>query len=143
MRPRRRVLIIDSNRNRAGVLRFTIETMRQYTARIAATAAEAREIEAEFGPDLVIAAPSSFDLLDALKELRDRPYPVPTMLIAPRMVPEHLAMYADAAFVNPTPNEIFERAHILCMRKRGPRKKPVQAEQPSALSLQPTAGSVA
>lgn len=124
MRPKRQILLIDSNEMRLSTRSYMLQ-VRGFNVHAAATAEEATVIVDNFSLDLVIGCwplpGGNPALLDAL---RGR-YPggVPTMLLAEQLTTGPESAFADAILLKPvSAAEIVDRAKTLCARKRGPKK---------------------
>ena len=124
MRPKTRILLIDTNEDRQSVRRFQFDLWR-FAVESASSAAEARDLAAQGSHGLIVAAYPvvGIDLGCLLDELhRIAPY-TPSMVLADKGNEALMALHADAVLTRPTsPAEILERAKVMSARKRGPRK---------------------
>jgi len=132
MRPKKRILLIDSSETRLSTRRFVLET-RGLAVAGASTPEEARDLANSFQPEVIVAAwPfTSGDLVRLLDQIREELPFAPSLLIAETLV-EAPAVVADATVLKGSCSmaEIVERIKILAARKRGPRPgtpKPVQS----------------
>lgn len=131
MRPRKRILLIDSNEVRLSVRRYLLETQ-GFKVSAATAADEARDLAETTDPELIVCAwplaGSSAGLL--LNQLHEAHPFVRIMLLAETLqsVPDDVYA-ADAVLLKGdcTPFNVLERARLLSARKRGPRKMTVQS----------------
>lgn len=120
MRPKKRILLIDSNSERAGALRFMLGC-RSYNVFSAATADEACSLLDKAAPiDTVLVQGDFIDLVTLLYDLHALAPHVPQMVIAGR---DQAGICADITLRRPTTEELLDRLCFACARKRGPRKK--------------------
>jgi DNA-binding response OmpR family regulator len=133
VRPKKRILVIDSSETRLSTRRFVLET-RGLAVAGASTPDEARDLANSFQPEVIVAAwPfTSGDLGRLLGQLHDELPFAPTLLIAESLVESPSSVTADATVLKGgcSMAEIVERIKILAARKRGPRPetpKPVQS----------------
>ena len=136
MRPRKRILLIDSNELRQSTRRYML-TIRGFAVHAAASAEEAHELAADHDPDLVIACwpMAGTDLGRLLDHLYEQRPAMRSMLLAEQLSspPENVTVDACILKGNCSPAEIVDRAKFLCARKRGP-KKPVEIDRMMVLA---------
>ena len=125
MRPRKRILLIDSNELRQSTRRYML-TIRGFAVHAAASAEEARELASDHNPDLVIACwpMAGTDLGRLLDQLHDQHPCLRSMLLAEHLTAAPKGIHADACMYKGScsPAEIVDRAKVLCARKHGPKK---------------------
>jgi DNA-binding NtrC family response regulator len=135
MRPKKRILLIDSNETRQSVRRYLFITW-GFAVLSAATAEEAREIAANEPLDLVVCGwpLAGADLGKLLNDLHAIDPLLRSLLLAESSIvaPEGVAAHAVLLKGACAPTEIRERARQLSARKRGPRKGCEQRLQPQA-----------
>lgn len=127
MRPKNQVLVLDRDEDRGGALRFLLE-VHGYAARAIATPAEGRKL-AEI--ELLIAC-WPFEAAET--------HPLKERLGCPLLVIRHdqrnppAGVRCDRLLLKGSTSsaEILEAVHILCARKRGPRKGFQRNPQPAA-----------
>ena len=130
MRPRKRILCINSNETELGLLSYLLETM-AYRAIKAATPAQAEALfaaEGEVdgsGPDLVICAAvdvpyDAFRLVRRLKRISPH---VPVILLGTREMVYEGTHPADSMLVAQylEASRLLEFVKVMATRKRGPR----------------------
>ncbi len=131
MRPRKRILLIDSNELRQSTRRYML-TIRGFVVHAAASADEARELAADHNPDLVIACwpMAGTDLGRLLDQIYEQRPTVRLMLVAEHLSSPPETVTVDACMLKGycNPSELVDRAKFLCARKRGP-KKPVEIDR--------------
>jgi two-component system, OmpR family, response regulator CpxR len=116
MRPRKRILLIDHDEHRLGVLRFVLK-QHQYAVLSAATPQEAEEFERI---DLVIAAwPCNATTVGDLAHRHFVPSIVLGYGVTGAMFDLSIDIFMPNQFCNPT--DILERVRFGVARKRGPR----------------------
>jgi DNA-binding response OmpR family regulator len=110
MRPRKKILLIDPDDNRRGEFKFILE-VRGY--RVVQTA--------RGDADLIIARwPIAHSSCERLKRNNPR---TPLLIIAPVAERMPLSVLADAVVWQSLPRwDLLDRIHVMCSRKRGPRK---------------------
>jgi DNA-binding response OmpR family regulator len=126
MRPKKRILLIDSDETRHSVRRYFF-TIHGFTVLSAATAEEAREIAANEPLDLIVCGwpLAGADLCKLLNDLHAMDPLLRSMVlmensaIALDLLPAHAVLPKGRC----GPAEILERAKTLSARKRGPRKE--------------------
>lgn len=131
MRPKRRILLIDSNVDRQGVWRFLFKT-HAYAVFSATTAAEALDLAAHMDrdPDVIVAAypfgnprvgdPGLTTILGQVRAIA--PY-APSIVLAHRSDAALAEVVADAILTKSVSiAEFLERVKVVCTRRHGPRK---------------------
>jgi DNA-binding response OmpR family regulator len=135
MRPKKRILLIDSDETRQSVRRYLFVT-HGFTVLSAATADEAREIAANEPLDLIVCGwpLAGADLDRLLGDLHAVDPLLRSMLLAESstFAPEGFVAHAVLLKGACSPAEILERARCMSARKRGPRKGCEQRMQPQA-----------
>lgn len=125
MRPKRRILLIDSDENRMSIRRYLFIT-RGFAVFSAPSADEARHLIASCYPDLVVATwpLAGADLGKLLSEIHDDSPTSHLLLLAERLTEVPDGVFVDAALLKSacSATDIIERAKLLCVRKRGPQK---------------------
>lgn len=138
MRPKRRILLMDANADRAGVRRLMLQTNGYYVIS-AETADQAIELAAAAYPDVSLIALSGEDqgverLIYRLHRVTGRPVFVISQekrsWQAEQAEWPRTGCFADGIFYANTPAaEQLERIRVICAHKRGPkpglRKPPV------------------
>ena len=125
MRPKKKILLVDVNENRAALMRFMLRT-NGFAVQTAATVDEARIAVSEWVPDLAVVA---WPPLGISRH-------VPMLLLAPKETEGTLAIYSDRTLFNANSRDILDAAKQMCARKRGPKPgmtKPVQSVQVAAI----------
>jgi two-component system response regulator CpxR len=123
VRPRKRVLLIDANEDRSGILRFTLEEVWKYRILLAKTAEEAIYTLASEWVEIVLldmTIPASLPCLEKLKAIAPH---IPMVLIGTMRDMEMAGTrLADAFFTRSiSAMELLERLKVMSARKRGPR----------------------
>lgn len=129
MRPKKRVLCIDSDEDDLGVLTFMLET-NGYRALKAKCLSEAASVLLKNGAELMIvsAAIRIDDAITAVKILKGICPHTPLILLCHRGDLGNKFHVADMAIArNCSSAELLERIKIITARKRGPRKEPLPA----------------
>jgi len=125
MRPKKRIMLIDSDQDRLGLRRFQMETW-GFAVDSASTSAEARDLCAACEPDLIIGVWkfTGGDLVSTLKDLKSQRPHVPSLLVADQLATMPELAFTDAVLIKNQcqPETIRERIKIMSTRKRGPRK---------------------
>jgi two-component system response regulator CpxR len=125
MRPKRKILLIDSNEERRSV-RCYVLTNRGFAVHAAANAEEALHLAAVTRPDLaVLCWPLEKANAAALLALMHQRYPATRqMVIAEQLAEPPANIIADRVLLKGhcSQFEIYEQASILCARKRGPKR---------------------
>lgn len=143
MRPKKVILIVDSNEQTLSVRTFLLET-RGYRVLTASTPSEALETVERTG---VVAGPGTLDLMIAdlllpgmdgneLVRRAKQMYPtLPTLLVSGTVTSYERALAADAFLPKgaSSPIELLEKIRVLVARKRGPRKHVLTPLQPQAV----------
>ncbi len=131
MRPKKKILCVDDNEQALSVRKFVLET-RGYRVFPATSAQEALEIfERESDIDLIVSdlvMPhcNGNELVRRIKEIA--PW-VPAILLSGSVKHYDQNSHADAFLPKGccSPQELLERARVLLVRKRGPRKATLAA----------------
>jgi CheY-like chemotaxis protein len=125
MRPKKRILLIDTNEDRQAVLRFLFVT-HAYHVISAGSADEARQLIATEDPELIVCAyplagADADTLLDQLRQVI--PF-TPSLLLYQGKGPGPQLGKADAVVPQSISRvELLERTKLMSARKRGPRKQ--------------------
>ena len=130
MRPKKKVLLVGVDVDRASVLKFTLETC-GFAVTVKTTAAEALEEMQSSRHDLLLCVWP----LSGVEFLIDQIYvldlDIRTLVLAANLREVPFGLNADAILTrgNCSSAELLERAKVLSARKRGPRpmRKPVAA----------------
>ena len=125
MRPKKKILIVDANEQRAGVLKFALET-NHFDARVCSTAAEAVEQAETWCAELAILGWPQRDL-DVRRVLHGVAMRFPlgnvrTLVVADSLEPAMPDLRAHRTMCAPTMDAVLEACRYLTARKRGPRK---------------------
>ncbi len=131
MRPKKKILCVDDNEQALSVRKFVLET-RGYRVFSATSAQEALEIFEREGDidlivsDLVMPHCNGNELVRRIKEVA--PW-VPAILLSGSVKHYDQNSRADAFLPKGccSPQELLERARVLLVRKRGPRKATLAA----------------
>jgi len=111
MRPKRRVLLIDTQEDRQAVTRFVL-VQHQYHVLSASSVYEAAEVGHNDAPNLLLGfAPLSEQYLMEVAAALDAPW----LYIQPQLESEGLAV------LWPTMADVLQRIKVACSRKRGPK----------------------
>jgi len=125
MRPKKKILLIDSNEERRSVRKFVLIN-RGFIVQAVANAWDAAEAAKALDFDLAIGVwPfEGADLATLLDELQRRHSQMKSMVIADRLTERPPMLIVDAVLLKGQCSqfEIYERAKLLSARKRGPRK---------------------
>jgi len=124
VRPKKRILLIDSNENRQSMRRFVFET-RGLAVFSASTPDEARDLSRDAHPDVVIAVwPfTGGDLAQLVDQVREEAPFAPSLLIVENLSVPPTSIVADATMCKGAFSmaDVVERIKVLAARKRGPR----------------------
>ena len=129
MRPRKRILCVDSDEDDLGVLTFMLET-NGFRALKATCLSEAAAVLLKNGAELMIvsAATRIDDALLAVKTMKGICPHTPLILLCHRGDLGDKFHLADMAISRSCSSaELLERIKIITARKRGPRKRPLPA----------------
>ena len=131
MRPPKKILLVASDEDHLGVLRFILETQR-FRVTAAASAVEAAEILRTHFFEVLLCEwplPGIEALLDQARAIDDQ---LRSLVLATSLKETPEGVYADAIATRGCSNaELLERVRILAARKRGPKfKKPVISAAP-------------
>ena len=125
MRPRKVILLVDSNEQALSVRKFMLET-RGYRVAGAAGAAEALERFQQGGIDLVVSELllTGMDGNEMVRRMKAESAEVPALLVSTTVKDFARADAADAFLPKGavTPGEMVERIRMLLVRKRGPKR---------------------
>ena len=125
MRPRKVILLVDSNEQALSVRKFMLET-RGYRVVQATGAAEALERFQQGGIDLVVSELllTGMDGNEMVRRMKAETAEVPALLVSTTVKDFARADAADAFLPKGavTPGEMVERIRILLVRKRGPKR---------------------
>jgi two-component system response regulator CpxR len=134
MRPKKRILLIDTDEQRLSARCFLLKT-HGYVAMGTSTSEEAADVLRGW-VDLILAAwPLRNDpLTDLLRQVIAAGTGIPVIVIAKR--PEDARVLADAILpgLTTTPAELLERVKVMSRRKRGPRKGTVYSKSPASVA---------
>ena len=136
MRPKKKVLLIDSEEDRLSILSFTLK-VRGYAVRGVSDPAIAIDEVVNWDPELAIVVKpgSSFDLRKFFAEFAKVSPEMSTLLLSDNT----LQSYASATLPSTvSPATLLERVRMLVARKRGPRKILVGTVRPE-IALEKTA----
>jgi len=122
MRPKKRILLIDTNEVRLSAHRYMLY-IRGFAVFSAASAAEGRAACVTAAPDLVIAMAELPELRWLFGLLHDEHPGIRQIIVAPPR--GECTIPADSILYGPSPSEIYDWARMLTARKRGPKKRPV------------------
>ena len=125
MRPKKRILLIDSNEYHLSVRRFLLDTHR-FAVTGAQTSKEALQLADECMPEAIVAVwPFTGGDLGRLLNYLHEIFPgVPSILICENLSAPPEGVVADAVMLRGacSPAEILDRVKVLSARKRGPKK---------------------
>jgi DNA-binding response OmpR family regulator len=125
VRPKKRILLIDSDETRQGIRRFLLET-HGFAVFSASSAEEARELCADYSPDAVVAAwpLAGADLGRLLHQLHECSPAASSLLLADSAAAVPESVMADAILPKGQCSavQVLERVRLLSARKRGPKK---------------------
>jgi two-component system response regulator CpxR len=126
MRPKKRILLIDTNEERQSLRRFLLETNGYYVLS-AASAEETRALIATEPLDLIVCAWPllQIDAAALLNELHCLDPYQRVLVLCDGQMAQPLALRAHAVVLPKiSAAELLERVKIMSGRKRGPRKMP-------------------
>ncbi len=125
MRPKKRILIVDSNEQSLSVRKFLLET-RGYHVLACNTSRDALAVAAEGNLDLIIAnlAMPEVDGAELVRRAKGFNPQTPAILFSTRLRFYDKDMPAEVFIPMgmDSPSEMLERIRVLLVRKRGPRK---------------------
>jgi len=120
MRPKRKLLLVSANEERAGILRFVLETHARAVT-VAATAAEARELLAAHTYDLLLCQWPVEDVAALADLVHDANHNAHALVLAPQLKERPEGVGAAIVMTgNYCTAELLERIKCLCACKRGP-----------------------
>ena len=133
MRPKKRILLVDQDENRLGILRFVLST-HYFRVFGAADALEAREfLRAEYPEVLLLVWPLEQRSVEALLCANDRQSNRASVLLvaeneitAPTITANRFLLGRDCR-----PANLLEASRICAQRRRGPKKKPPRSFNPA------------
>jgi|GEM_PF-807902 len=135
MRPKKRILVADSNEQSLSVRKFLLET-RGYCVLACHTSREALAVAAEGNLDLIIAnlAMPEVDGAELVRRAKSFNPQMPAILFSTRLRFYDKDMPAEVFIPMgmDSPAEMIERIRVLLVRKRGPKKS--IASHPTAIS---------
>lgn len=125
MRPKKKILLIDSKEARRSVRAYTL-TIKGFAVCCASNVPEAQSMAQDMLPDLAIVSWPVIKGDDGrwIEDMRRRTPQMRSMVLAEAEEQPPTDLVADAVLSNAdcTMLEIFDRAKVLCIRRRGPKK---------------------
>ena len=123
MRPKKKILLIDSDETRCSVRSFVLSN-RGFAVYPVANVGDARRTAALANPDLAVLCWPFDGAAALLSELHTRCPQMPSMVIAEQLTEAPVNVFAGAVLLKGgcSQSEIYDRAKVMCARKRGPRK---------------------
>jgi DNA-binding response OmpR family regulator len=133
MRPKKKVLLVDTDENRLSILCFVLKVHRYAVHGVSNSASAMVEI-VDWDPELVIVSTPlpSVNLRKLFADFTKISPAMSTLLLSDKSLLLDQG-YAQATLLSTVrPAELLERVKMLAARKRGPRKFPVQSVTPEA-----------
>ena len=126
MRPKKRILLVDRDENRLGVLRFVL-SVHYFRVFGEAEPFDAHELlRAEYPEVLLLLWPLDQAGVEALLQANDRrPHRANVLLVAENeVIQPEITVDRCLLGINCTPANLLEAARICAQRRRGPKKRP-------------------
>lgn len=133
MRPKKRIVLVDADEDRLGIMRFVLRT-HYFLVEGTTEVSTAREVLRNDFPELLLLVwPLEVASIEALLRANDRQLNRSNVLLvaeseidAPRVIANRFLLGAQC-----TAGNVITEAKAYAKRKRGPRKKPVRSFDPA------------
>jgi two-component system response regulator CpxR len=126
VRPKKKILLIDSNENSASVRSYVLRTMGRYAVDVAANRQQALALASGHTYDLVIGCwpMRGSSVARVMIEIHELCTATPRLLLTALVPKAPLNVPAEATLCIPscTSADVLQRVRILCQSKRGPSK---------------------